>query len=91
MSLGRYSEPSELEVRDAEAVLLAAGSSGWLAVVRGRYYTSRKLEVLAVRPLGSPPADGWPRAVSMFLHRRTETLADRSGTSTKLTAATSAR
>ena len=70
-TIGRYTDPSEDEVASVEAELGRIPGGGWLAVVRGRYYSRDKLEVMMVRPLASPNPDDWDRAVAVFLaHRR---------------------
>jgi hypothetical protein len=69
-TMGRHTDPSEGEIASAEEGLRRIPASGWLAVVRGRYYSREKLEVLMVRPLASPDPADWDRAVAGFLERR---------------------
>jgi hypothetical protein len=65
VTLGRHTDPTEDEIEAAEAALKAAGQAGWLAVMRGRYYSRRSLELVMVRPLGVP-GEVWNTATQAF-------------------------
>ena len=65
VTLGRHSAPDEAEIRATEDALRAAGTAGWLAVLRGTYYARGAVELLMVRPLGNPASD-WDSAVVAF-------------------------
>lgn len=65
VTLGRHTDPSEDEITAAERALVASGQAGWLAVLRGTYYSRRSVELLMVRPLGEPE-ETWDVAVSAF-------------------------
>lgn len=54
VTLGRHTDPTEEEIAQAEAKLVAGGLSGWLTVMKGDYYGREKPELMMVRPLGSP-------------------------------------
>jgi hypothetical protein len=76
ISLGRQSDPTDTEVRQAEAALAAAGQVGWLVILRGDYYARRtRLELLAVRPLAGAPKEGWAAAVAAFEKKRCDAFA----------------
>lgn len=65
VTLGRHTDPTPEEIAAAEAALRAAGQQGWLAVMRGRYYSREAVELLMVRPLADP-AEVWDAAVGAF-------------------------
>ena len=65
ITLGRHTDPSASEIDAAEAALRAANQAGWLAVMRGRYYSRSPVELLAVRPLATPTGT-WERAFAAF-------------------------
>jgi len=65
VTLGRHTDPSQEEVSAAETALRASRQAGWLAVMRGRYYSREAVELLMVRPLGDP-AGAWSAAVHAF-------------------------
>jgi hypothetical protein len=72
VSLGRHCEPSEDEIRRAEAALRAAGTSGSLAVARGNPgLGARPPELLMVRPLAGAlqAAYAWPAAHRLKIAR----------------------
>ncbi|MDD2877451.1 MAG: hypothetical protein PHT60_10800 [Acidiphilium sp.] len=73
VGLGRNSDPSVDEVAAAEFALVKAGSAGWLAVMRGKYYTSKIVEIMKVRELASPRAS-WEYALASFNTRRAAVL-----------------
>jgi hypothetical protein len=54
VTLGRASDPSEAEMRDAEETLRAQGLSGWLAVMQGNPYVGTEPQLMEVRPLAAP-------------------------------------
>jgi len=56
VTLGRASDPSELEVLDVERALLAQGAAGWLAVMQGNPYAGTAPRLMEVRRLGKPAA-----------------------------------
>jgi hypothetical protein len=70
-TIGRHRDPDEDELTQVGASLVAAGLAGWLAVVKGGYYTSDRPELLMVRPLAGDPTN-WDEAVTAFeAHRQT--------------------
>jgi hypothetical protein len=64
-SLGRHSDPTEEELASVAASLTSAGLSGWLAVMKGAYYTRARPELLMVRPLAGEPG-AWEEAARAF-------------------------
>ena len=68
-TLGRVTDPSEDEIRNAESGLAAQGMSGWVAVTEGIYYSSDAMSVMKVRELGKPKVP-WDDAVAAFLRMR---------------------
>lgn len=54
VTLGRASDPSEDEVRQAEGRLRAKGLAGWLAVMEGNPYVGAIPSLMEVRPLADP-------------------------------------
>jgi hypothetical protein len=69
VSLGRHSDPSQVEIAQAEASLAAQGLAGWLAVMEGAYYQRQIPTVMMVRPLGNPRRP-FPEAVAAFQEAR---------------------
>lgn len=70
VTLGRHSDPTDDEVARSEDALRLQGLAGWLAIISGAYYERGSIEILQVRPLAAPPADGWEAAVEAFKARR---------------------
>ncbi len=54
VTLGRASDPSEAELRTAEAALHAQGLAGWLAIMEGNPNVVAQPRLLMVRTLGKP-------------------------------------
>ncbi len=54
VTLGRASDPSEDEVREAEEALRVRGLAGWLAVMEGNPYVGALPRLLEVRALANP-------------------------------------
>jgi hypothetical protein len=54
VSIGRQSDPSADEVKQAEAACAAQGMCGWLALMKGGYYEREKPSVIMVRALRGP-------------------------------------
>ncbi len=54
MTLGRYSNPSDTEIVEAESTLLRLGVGGWLAIMEGNPYAGPLPSVMMVRPLANP-------------------------------------
>lgn len=73
VGLGRNSDPSTAEVSAAELALANAGSAGWLAMMRGRYYTSSSVEIMRVKELAAPRVT-WEHALAKFNARRAALL-----------------
>lgn len=71
--LGRATDPSEAEIREAEAGLVRQGLAGWLAVSEGVYYSADRMHLLEVRTLGTP-ATVFGDAAQRFHDRRAETM-----------------
>jgi hypothetical protein len=53
-TLSRASDPSEDEIRRAEASLRQQGLAGWLAIMSGSQYAREIPTVIEVRPLAEP-------------------------------------
>lgn len=53
-TLGRASDPSDEEVRGAEAALRARGLAGWLAIMDGNPHLGPVPRLMEVRPLAGP-------------------------------------
>lgn len=73
VTLGRHSDPSPEELAQAEAGLAAQGLAGWLAVMKGGYYTRQKPALMMVRPLCDPQRP-FAEAVEAFQAARRATL-----------------
>lgn len=54
VTLGRHTDPSEEEVRQAERALVVQGTAGWLALMKGGYYVRGKPVLMMVRSLAEP-------------------------------------
>jgi hypothetical protein len=65
VSLGR-SEPSEAEVASASDALAAQGLSGWLARMRGEYYSRRKVTPEPLERIGAEHDADWHAALAAF-------------------------
>ena len=65
VSLGR-TEPSEAEVMAASDALAAQGLSGWLARMRGEYYSRRKVTLDPQQRIGAEHNADWQAAVAAF-------------------------
>ena len=63
--LGRHTDPTQEEIERVETSLKATGLGGWLAVMRGVYYSRKPVELLMVRPLGEP-GEAWEVATKAF-------------------------
>jgi hypothetical protein len=53
-TVGRASDPTDAEIRQAEDALRAQGLAGWLVVMSGSAYGTEVPSLVAVRPLASP-------------------------------------
>jgi hypothetical protein len=73
VTMGSNSDPSPEELAQAEAGLAAQGLAGWLAVMKGGYYTRRKPSLMMVRPLCDPKRP-FAEAVDAFQAARKTTL-----------------
>ncbi len=71
--MGSNSDPSPEELAQAEAGLAAQGLAGWLAVMKGGYYTRRKPSLMMVRPLCDPKVP-FAEAVEAFQATRKAAL-----------------
>ncbi|MCA3300446.1 MAG: hypothetical protein IOC54_12855 [Methylobacterium sp.] len=65
VSLGR-TEPSEAEVLVASNTLAAQGLSGWLARMRGEYYSREKVTLEPLQRIGTEHEADWQAAVAAF-------------------------
>ena len=65
VSLGR-TEPSEAEVLAASDTLAAQGLSGWLARMRGEYYSRGKVTLESLQRIGAEHEADWEAALSAF-------------------------
>jgi hypothetical protein len=72
-TLGRHRDPDEGDITRAGTALAAAGLAGWLAVMKGGYYTRAQPELLMVRALTGEPA-GWEDAARAFEAIRQEAI-----------------
>jgi hypothetical protein len=63
--LGRHTDPTREEIESVEVALKETGLAGWLAVMRGVYYSRKPVELLMVRPLGEP-GETWEVAAKAF-------------------------
>jgi hypothetical protein len=72
-TIGRHRDPDEEDISRVTAELAAAGLEGWLAVLKGGYYTRARPELLMVRPLVGQAAD-WGAAAEAFEARRREAI-----------------
>ena len=53
-TIGRASDPTEAQIREAEEALRRQGLAGWLAVMSGSAHGTNVPSLMAVRPLASP-------------------------------------
>jgi hypothetical protein len=65
-TLGRATDPTATEIREAEDGLRAQGLAGWLAVMSGSPYGPRLPTLMEVQPLASPRST-WAAASSACL------------------------
>jgi hypothetical protein len=65
VSLGR-SEPSEAEVMAASDALATQGLSGWLARMRGEYYSRGKVTLEPLQRIGAAHDADWQAALTAF-------------------------
>jgi hypothetical protein len=54
VTLGRASDPTEEEIANVEAALIAQGLAGWLAIMQGNPYVGALPRLMEVRQLGEP-------------------------------------
>ena len=75
VTLGRVSDPSEQEIRDAEVALVKQGLAGWLAVMQGNPYVGHEPRLMEVHALGQPSMS-WDAAakacVQAIMKRRSD-------------------
>ena len=64
--LGRATDPSEVEICQAEDSLRAQGLAGWLVIMSGSAYGPTLPSLIEVRPLASP-AKPWTEAAAACL------------------------
>jgi hypothetical protein len=65
-TLGRASDPTDLQIEAAAEALREQGLAGWLAVMSGSPYGKRVPTLMEVRPLASPTRP-WPDAAAACL------------------------
>ena len=66
VTLGRHRDPDPEEIANSEKALAEQGLAGWLVLMKGAYYDSRKRpELMMVRPLGEPQGS-WEASVASF-------------------------
>jgi hypothetical protein len=65
VSLGR-TEPSEAEIATASDALAAQGLSGWLARMRGEYYSRGKVTLEPLQRIGIAHDADWQAALAAF-------------------------
>jgi hypothetical protein len=73
-TVGRHSDPTEDEVRDARIGLRAMSLGGWLALTEGVYYSRGGMSIILVREL-EPAKITFDDAAQLFLGKREATLA----------------
>lgn len=73
VTIGRNTDPTAVEITKLEDDLVEKGLSGWLAVMKGCYYTSQSPSLLNVRALAHP-ACSFGDAVREFEAKRTVNL-----------------
>jgi len=72
-TLGRNSDPTQKELADVQAALIAQGLAGWLAVMQGNPYLGTTPSIMEVRPLGQPGtefADAARACISSIMAKR---------------------
>jgi hypothetical protein len=65
VSLGR-TEPSEAEIATASDALATQGLSGWLARMRGEYYSRGKVTLDPLQRIGADHEADWQAALAAF-------------------------
>ena len=65
VSLGR-ADPSEAEITAADDALAAQGLSGWLARLRGAYYSRGKVTLEPLQRIGADQDEDWQAALAAF-------------------------
>ena len=65
VSLGR-TEPSEAEIATASDALATQGLSGWLARMRGEYYSRGKVTLEPLQRIGAAHDADWQAALTAF-------------------------
>jgi hypothetical protein len=65
VSLGR-TEPNEAEVASASDALAAQGLSGWLARMRGEYYSRGKVTLEPLQSIGAEHEADWQATLAAF-------------------------
>ena len=65
VSLGR-AEPSATEIATASDALAAQGLSGWLARMKGEYYSRSRISVEPLQRIGISHDADWQAALSAF-------------------------
>jgi len=73
VSIGRQSDPSADEVKQAEAAMAVQGMCGWLALMKGGYYEREKPSVIMVRALRDPE-NSFDEALEAFEEKRQRSL-----------------
>ncbi len=74
VTIGRHSDPSEIDLLRAAEALRGTNSGGWLAITEGNYYSAEgKFSVMMVREL-VPSLISWEIASKEFLRLRTHAL-----------------
>jgi len=75
VTMGRHTDPTEVELAEAERGLASQGLSGWLAVMKGAYFARLTPSLMMVRPLANP-ASPFENAAAAFIERRAASLAE---------------
>ena len=65
VSLGR-TEPNEAEIATASDALAAQGLSGWLAHMKGEYYSRGKVMLESIKRIGADHEADWQAALAAF-------------------------
>ena len=77
-TIGRASDPTDAQIREAEDALRRQGLAGWLAVMSGSAYGTKLPSLMAVRPLASPtkPWDEVSAACLAAIEERRKDIGD---------------
>ena len=75
MSLGRATQPTDIEIIGVSDALTAQGLSGWLACMQGDYYSRGKVTLAPFKRIGADHEADWQAALAAFQRLRGFALA----------------